>query len=145
MRLRGQRPGPVELDDSGSYEVSTTETDLRDVIEGNDYNMQFVLALMVPGMREGRTFEFTEEDGCPSPCVRDLRTGSLAAFTPRDDGHHLVRQHGPRRLFDELSSAYRQWLEWDRPDITRFGLTVTPTGQHPWLDSPDNLVRRAGE
>jgi protein-L-isoaspartate(D-aspartate) O-methyltransferase len=136
MRLRGQRPELVELDDSGPYDTSTIETDLRDVIEGTDYTMQFVMGLMVPGIQEGRIFEFAEEDGHPSPCVRDPKTGSWASFTPAEDGRHLLRQHGPRRLMDELCHAYGMWQERRRPNVTRFGLTITPTSQRPWLDAP---------
>ncbi|MFI1652657.1 hypothetical protein ACH4XT_37795 [Streptomyces avidinii] len=51
-----------------------------------------------------------------------------------------VVQSGPRKLWDETEAAYRWWEEQGRPDFTRFGLTVGPDGQTPWLDLPNNPV-----
>lgn len=51
-----------------------------------------------------------------------------------------VAQHGPRRLWDEVTAAHRQWLSAGRPTIDRYGLTVTPDTQTAWLDRPDNAV-----
>ncbi|NJP96412.1 protein-L-isoaspartate(D-aspartate) O-methyltransferase [Nonomuraea sp. FMUSA5-5] len=47
-----------------------------------------------------------------------------------------VTQYGDRRLWDELLSAYRQWISLGRPGYDRFGLTVDPAGTHLWLDHP---------
>ncbi|MGW8953949.1 methyltransferase domain-containing protein [Streptomyces sp. NPDC055709] len=52
-----------------------------------------------------------------------------------------VRQHGPRRLVDELEGAYAWWQGMGSPGPERFGMTVTADGRHiPWLDSPDNIL-----
>ncbi|GAA0318496.1 protein-L-isoaspartate(D-aspartate) O-methyltransferase [Actinoallomurus spadix] len=57
-----------------------------------------------------------------------------------------VLQGGPRALWQEVEAAYRWWAGADRPDVTRFGLTVTPDGQRVWLDDPAQIVSplRAG-
>ncbi|WNI17308.1 methyltransferase domain-containing protein [Actinacidiphila sp. ITFR-21] len=47
-----------------------------------------------------------------------------------------VYQGGPRRLWDGIETAHTWWAGTGRPDITRFGLTVTPDGQTTWLDTP---------
>lgn len=52
--------------------------------------------------------------------------------TPRS----TVYQCGPRRLWDELESAHQWWTRAGQPGVHRFGLTVTPEGEHPWLDAP---------
>ncbi|WP_242888358.1 methyltransferase domain-containing protein [Actinomadura litoris] len=51
---------------------------------------------------------------------------------------HEVQQAGERSLWDETEAAYLQWLRWGRPDISRFGITVTPHEQKVWLDEPGN-------
>ncbi|MFF3110391.1 methyltransferase domain-containing protein [Kitasatospora sp. NPDC057904] len=57
------------------------------------------------------------------------------------DGRHAVSQSGPRDLWDELTAAHAWWVRNGRPDLTRFGLTVTVAGeQHPWLDEPGNPI-----
>jgi len=51
----------------------------------------------------------------------------------------LVRQHGSRRLWDELESAHDLWRRFGEPRRDRFGLSVARGGRHVfWLDSPDN-------
>ncbi|GAB2582417.1 methyltransferase domain-containing protein [Streptomyces capparidis] len=47
-----------------------------------------------------------------------------------------VHQCGPRRLWAELEAAHRWWTDAGRPEVGRFGLTVTATGEHTWLDTP---------
>jgi methyltransferase of ATP-grasp peptide maturase system len=50
-----------------------------------------------------------------------------------------VRQHGSRRLWDELESAHDLWRRLGEPRRDRFGLSVARGGRHVfWLDSPDN-------
>ncbi|GAA3572757.1 hypothetical protein GCM10022419_062100 [Nonomuraea rosea] len=55
----------------------------------------------------------------------DLKAGAAEAE---------VTQYGDRRLWDELSSAYRQWISLGRPGYDRFGLTVDLAGIQLWLD-----------
>jgi hypothetical protein len=47
-----------------------------------------------------------------------------------------VYQSGPRRLWDEVESAYAWWERAGRPEHERFGLTVDAEGQTAWLDEP---------
>ncbi|QVQ50633.1 methyltransferase domain-containing protein [Spiractinospora alimapuensis] len=60
------------------------------------------------------------------------------AIQPPSGGPAEVRQRGPRRLWDELESAYLQWVGWGEPSVDRLGVTVNRAGQHVWLDSPNN-------
>jgi protein-L-isoaspartate O-methyltransferase len=57
-----------------------------------------------------------------------------------DQPRPLVRQRGPRDLWQEVQDAFFAWIELGEPGRDRFGLTVSPHGQHVWLDSPDNHV-----
>ncbi|MFL6140851.1 MAG: ATP-grasp peptide maturase system methyltransferase [Labedaea sp.] len=66
--------------------------------------------------------------------------GSWARVRSTSD-RTLVTQAGPRRLWEEAEQAYEDWRELGRPRRTRFGITVDPTGQDLWLDSPDSRYR----
>ncbi|MFD8500276.1 methyltransferase domain-containing protein [Amycolatopsis sp. NPDC059657] len=57
--------------------------------------------------------------------------------------HHgdSVEQGGPRRLWDEVLAAHAEWTDLGEPRRSRFGLTVTPTTQDFWLDSPESPHR----
>ncbi|WP_214105592.1 methyltransferase domain-containing protein [Acrocarpospora catenulata] len=48
-----------------------------------------------------------------------------------------VTQYGRRRLWDEVSAAYLEWLTLGSPGYERFGLSIDPAGTRLWLDHPD--------
>lgn len=39
--------------------------------------------------------------------------------------------------WDNVEQAHRAWLEHERPEWTRLGLTITPEGQRLWIDAPE--------
>lgn len=85
----------------------------------------------------------TEPDGSQAAWWYSLTDHSWAAVRwPQDHGPGpgIVYQHGPRRLWDAAEAAHEWWEDQDRPALDRFGLTVGPDGQTPWLDAPDNLL-----
>jgi hypothetical protein len=69
-------------------------------------------------------------------------SAATVQVTPPDsaEGHHPVRQHGPRKLWSEAENAHRWWVEHDKPARTRFGLSITPIEQRLWLDEPSTTV-----
>ncbi|HSV64382.1 MAG TPA: methyltransferase domain-containing protein [Mycobacteriales bacterium] len=68
-------------------------------------------------------------------------TGSAARVTAEPGTTtYPVHQRGPRRLWDEITAAHTWWTNAGRPDRERFGLTVTPTGQHTWLNTPSQTI-----
>jgi hypothetical protein len=87
---------------------------------------------------------FPEGDGQYEVLLYHVTTESAATVqvTPHAivEGHYPVRQHGPRKLWEEAHKAYRWWVAHGTPGRTRYGLTITPTEQHLWLDEPTNLV-----
>jgi protein-L-isoaspartate(D-aspartate) O-methyltransferase len=81
------------------------------------------------------------EDGEDSLLLYELddhsAEGSWAACDHKPGAAEAeVTQYGDRRLWEELTSAYRQWIALGRPGYDRFGLTVDPAGVHLWLDHP---------
>lgn len=81
------------------------------------------------------------EDGTTTLYVYGLADRSWAAVFFCDDGceEFAVYEGGPRDLWSEVESACRRWQDVGEPDLTRFGLTVTPAGRQVFLDSPGNL------
>lgn len=80
------------------------------------------------------------DEGMRTLLLYGLDDRSWAAAFFCDDGctEFLAYQGGPRSLWDEVEAAHRWWVGAGRPDVTRFGLTVSPDGQRVWLDSPES-------
>ncbi|MFC6878526.1 methyltransferase domain-containing protein [Actinomadura yumaensis] len=88
----------------------------------------------------------------PGVCARGIRDGD--AYTLRIWGPDAwasaryepgrvsfeVEQGGTRPLWDLAVSAYFGWITDRSPGRDRFGLTVTPTGDHVWLDRPGDTL-----
>lgn len=69
---------------------------------------------------------------------------SFAAAVLHDEhAEATVYEGGPRRLWVQLEAAHRWWVGAGRPAVDRFGLTVTPSGDQPWLDNPHHLLPEA--
>lgn len=62
---------------------------------------------------------------------------------PDQPGPYRVRQYGPRRLFDEVSIAYRSWKAAGKPPAHTWRITITPEGQRAELTQSD--ANRGGQ
>lgn len=101
-----------------------------DVLDSGDFGM--IAALRMPGVT---TIWFIPDTG---PQLWLLAgDGSWACL---HEAARTVRQHGPRRLWDEVEAMHRRWVELGSPARDRFGLTATPDRQWMWLDTPDQPV-----
>ncbi|MGH3819659.1 MAG: methyltransferase domain-containing protein [Pseudonocardiaceae bacterium] len=67
-------------------------------------------------------------------------SGAQAWHTP-ENGGFLVRQSGPRRLWDRVENAHEFWRHAGRPNYDRFGITAHGTEQYVWYDHPDSPHR----
>jgi protein-L-isoaspartate O-methyltransferase len=62
-----------------------------------------------------------------------------------DDAKAEIHQGGPRRLWDEIETAYHLWTRHGQPGYPRLGLTVTASGNHQlWIDDPTAVIARPG-
>ncbi|MER6604113.1 methyltransferase domain-containing protein [Streptomyces parvus] len=52
-----------------------------------------------------------------------------------------VWQYGPGFLWEEIEQTWWEYETEGRPDVDRFGLTVTDRGQQVWLRDPSEVVR----
>lgn len=140
MKLRTQR---LSLADHSEYvpagameraETSTTAITETEFVTGKYTTVPFALGLRVRGCTQGVA---DKRDGARPVWFYGLGDRSWACVMFRDgQAQARVWQSGPRRLWDEVETAYRWWAGHGKPDHTRFGLTVTPGEQRAWLDDP---------
>lgn len=130
MRLRAQRTARPHVRDYlkgrpwPADGVKSTTTLFPDDVGG--WAVMFAIGLQVP-----EAFPWTESypDGSYTLWLRDTAVTSWATadYEPDRTAYEVV-QSGPRRLWDEVETAYRWWVAHDRPGFDCFGLTVTPAG-----------------
>ncbi|HEX4224371.1 MAG TPA: methyltransferase domain-containing protein [Pseudonocardiaceae bacterium] len=140
IRLRGQRrPGDVAEEDGCRTTTSLPERRIHEAISIR--GAAFAIGLRVPhcGLRiinrpgpDGVEHEVHLND----PATRSWARVEVGAVRP-----FPVFQAGERQLWNEVAAAYDWWRRTGRPPASRFGLTVTPTGQTAWLDRPANPFR----
>ncbi|MCP9206191.1 methyltransferase domain-containing protein [Streptomyces sp. NEAU-Y11] len=71
----------------------------------------------------------------------DAESWAAVDWDGRSDDQFTVWEHGSRRLWGSVEAAYAWWRAMGSPGPDRFGMTITPEGQHTaWLDSPDQPV-----
>ncbi|MGW7270780.1 methyltransferase domain-containing protein [Streptomyces sp. NPDC054864] len=140
MKLRAQR---LSLADHGEYappdamesaDTSTTAITEAEFVTGKFTAVSFALGLRV---RDCTQAVADKREGARPVWFYGLSDRSWACVMFRDgEPEARVWQAGPRQLWNEVEAAYRWWVDHDKPDHTRFGLTVTPEGQRAWLDDP---------
>ncbi|MFI6983823.1 ATP-grasp peptide maturase system methyltransferase [Embleya sp. NPDC050154] len=99
-----------------------------------------------PDLIEGWTGAFVAQLAAPSAelmtsadglILWDVATGSQA-WTEETGGGHVVHQHGPLRLWDQVEDGLTAWQEAGSPDQSEFGLTVAADlTQTVWIIGPD--------
>ncbi|MET9530926.1 MULTISPECIES: methyltransferase domain-containing protein [unclassified Streptomyces] len=140
MKLRTQR---LSLADHAVYvpagtmeraDTSATAITEAEFVTGKYTAVPFALGLRV---RDCTQAVADKRDGARPVWFYGLNDRSWACVMFRDGrAEARVWQSGPRRLWDEVETAYRWWVGHGNPDHTRFGLTVTSEGQRAWLDDP---------
>lgn len=141
MKLRAQRASAAphaEYMAAGAFEAAETMTTSgvseAEFVTGRYTDLPFVLGLRVPYCVQAVA---DKRDGSRPVWFYSRNDRSWACVMFRDgETEAAVWQSGARRLWDEVMDAYRWWLNRGRPDVTRFGLTVTPDGHRAWLDDP---------
>ncbi|WP_051764445.1 methyltransferase domain-containing protein [Streptomyces sp. NRRL F-5135] len=118
--------------------ATATRTALDPRLVFGDEDATFTAGVLVPGCRYSVGHG---PDGAFTLWLADHATGSWASvdYVPGAD-EFTARQSGPRGLWGEVEAAYAWGREHGAPERTRFGLTVTSTGQFLWLDTPDRPV-----
>ncbi|WP_406292050.1 methyltransferase domain-containing protein [Embleya sp. NBC_00896] len=144
MSMRGHRSRirdvaavvrPTDVPDTSTTTLSPWD------VAGGDRHAEAVMGLVLPGLRT----HWNDDPGTGD----DFRSrlwiwdDALTSWATVDyDGQQLetfrVRQHGPRRLWDEVAAAWTWWTSAGRPAFDRFGLDIDPDGtQTIRYDEPD--------
>ncbi|MEV4252856.1 hypothetical protein AB0J52_06760 [Spirillospora sp. NPDC049652] len=63
-------------------------------------------------------------DGQDVRHLLDVTTGPAATLTATGDGGHTVRQTGPRRLWDDIETAWDTWDHAGRPGPETFRMRI---------------------
>lgn len=71
--------------------------------------------------------------------LRDPLSGSWASIVPEGNDRYVVRQFGPRRLWDAAEAAYRWWQQRGEPPLSAWQWTITPDRQSVALP-PDSAL-----
>jgi len=148
MRLRDQRLGdwlPRPEQYPGAVAGTTALHPYHPV--GDDEGGAFAVSVLLPELEKSVTYHDAERTGYELLIFHEeTRSWASVTVTPQASSARRfpVRQHGPRNLWDEIEAAHAWWLGHHRPTYTQFGLTVTPTGQHVWLDHSDQPVSGDG-
>jgi len=138
MKLREQRgvwPAHEDYVPGGAWPAQVRESATTLRLEEVTGTVEWFVGLRVPQvvhtLHEG-------DDGTTALLLYGLTDRSWAAVFFCGDGcrEFLVYQDGPRDLWDEVAAAVRWWGGQGRPDVTRFGMTVSAGEQVVWLDSP---------
>jgi protein-L-isoaspartate(D-aspartate) O-methyltransferase len=117
-------------------------------IAGASPAARLVISALAPGVRYHLTPADQSMSGEQVLWLVETRSdamtkGSWARITYRPGRHgYDVEQSGPRRLWDEVHNAYLRWVGWGSPGLDRFGLTVAPSYQSVWLDTPPMKISR---
>ncbi|MCG5219906.1 methyltransferase domain-containing protein [Streptosporangium soli] len=133
MPLRSQRWAHPLLE--GDFRRSSTLLDPRRVVRSS-YGAEVAVAGMLP--RVCGTYA-EEEGGGFRVWLWSEDSEANARYSP-EYKRIAVWQRGARDLWEELAAAFLRWVSWGSPDRDRFGMTVTPEGQHIWRDTPGNPV-----
>ncbi|MFF7094489.1 methyltransferase domain-containing protein [Streptomyces rubradiris] len=98
-----------------------------------DAHLRFALRVALPHLRITLAYD---ADGL-NAWIHDAEE-SWAVLSAIGAGRTIATQGGPRRLADELETAWDTWLDLGSPDLYDFGMTVTDSGatQYIWVNDP---------
>ncbi|TDD61708.1 protein-L-isoaspartate(D-aspartate) O-methyltransferase [Actinomadura rubrisoli] len=133
MYMRSQRPVTDHPAEWSTEDGESTRINPRTIAYA-PAAADLVMSVLAPGVTARRP-----DDALWLFDGNDPECWTIATFAEHENVFE-VQQHGERRLWDEVTAAYFTWVSWGRPDLSRFGLTVTPDGQQVWIDQPENVI-----
>lgn len=145
MWLRAQREARGAVEDVVHPHHNYTEriSPLHPWDPIGDADGRFATGLRVPHCKFVVVHDEDGQDNHFVAYLLDPDGGSWASVHVEPDMTNQipVRQHGQRRLWDEVEQAHRWWNMAGRPEFDRFGVKVRPDGQQwVFLDVPERLV-----
>ncbi|MFD7897673.1 methyltransferase domain-containing protein [Streptomyces sp. NPDC059743] len=142
MWMRAQRPTQPSAPGTPPDHMGRSEMDPDLALE--NVHAAFAIGLRVPNVRYTHTWDVADPPGTFQIRLADGNGSWASARYQNWQSDDAVQQAGPRRLWDEITTARTWWQHQGTPRLSRFGLTITPTGkQTAWLDAPANEVSPA--
>lgn len=139
MWLRSHREPGGRPPRTGEERLSASPAAPDKILDG-DWHAEFAIGHLVPGLTQRRP---TSESGGRRVLLWDGGDSFASVFCDGWDEDDSVLQQGPRSLWDEVLAARAWWEQHGRPEIPRYGLTITADGgHHVWLDTPENALPR---
>lgn len=143
MSLRDHRvPGDIPDYEHEESDESTTSLHPYEPV-GNYGGGAFAVSVLVPDCDKSIAYEDDEHTRYEVLLWDTANTSWATVEVTPDSDRYPVRQHGPRRLWDEVEQAHDWWEAQGTPAYTRFGLSVTPERQWVWLDHPSKRLPEA--
>jgi methyltransferase of ATP-grasp peptide maturase system len=105
----------------------------------DDWTGRFIVQSALPDMRFTSFYRNDRPDRL-THIFRD--SDGAAAWLHETDHGWRVTERGPARLWARAEDALAAWNAAGRPPQERYGLTVTPEGQHVWLESPERKLEQ---
>ncbi len=145
MVMRGQRTDLRIFRDvvRDSHQPAESTTDLCPwAVIGEDWDLRFAVGLRLHDLWH-TWHDDPDVDGVEKRlwvATTDASSWAAIDYDGKREDRFTVWQYGPRRLWNEVESVHRWWEENDRPDVARFGYTVTDEEQFSWLDEPSNRL-----
>jgi len=122
QRVRGAIPGL--LWDDPTADVTYTEVEPWPVL--GELNSRWAVAMALPRCVYDLWEKTDERRGVA--WLRDQLSGSWASVSPHED-RFIVRQSGPRRLWDVAEAAYGWWVSQGEPPLGNWLWKVEPDRQ----------------
>ncbi len=133
MPLRQQRTPYADLsgvgfdDRNGDGEVIQTAT--QPWLVANTVDVRWAISTRIAPCRWGHRPP-TADRAAHQLWFADNSTGSWAvARYDRTGGPYEIRQHGPRRLWNEIEAAYQWWSDQGKPPLNQWQLTISSDQQ----------------
>ncbi|MGW0897615.1 methyltransferase domain-containing protein [Streptomyces goshikiensis] len=150
MLMRGQRTDLRIYRDVVREDHVPDESSTRlppQAVAGDDIAAQFAIGLQLGNV--WRTWHHNPDvEGVVTRlwlATTDATSWAAVDWDGTREERYTVWEYGPRRLWSEVTAAYRWWDAAGWPGPERFGMTVSADGSHTaWLDTPDRFVPKTG-
>jgi protein-L-isoaspartate(D-aspartate) O-methyltransferase len=128
MWLRAQRIPRYRTDQIIQAEdpAAVSTTDLHPWHIAGDAHAATAIGLRVPGCE---SFYRSQGSDTGTLYLVDQHSRSWATLHTTAEPPYQVRQGGPRKLWDEVHSAYQWWINAGEPTVDAWKFTITPSGQ----------------
>ena len=130
MRLPGS-PGVSQRPQLPTDAAEATSVSSNDLI---DPDFRFLLSVALPDL----VWQYDTDAEGTITAARVWTPDRSIAEVSFDTA--AVAQQGPGRIWDHIHALLQWYQDRNRPDRTRYGVTVTDTTQHIWLDTTDSPV-----